>query len=125
MQDSRALILCVEDDLDTQEMLRVVLQAEGYRFNAVATCAQAMRLIREDNISAILLDNMLPDGNGIELCQQVRRFNQSVPIIFLSGSVYENERSTALDVGANAFLSKPFVLEELLGTLASYVPVAK
>jgi DNA-binding response OmpR family regulator len=124
MQDIAALVLCVEDDLDTQEMLRVILQGHGYRFRAVDNCADALRLIRDNNISAVLLDNMLPDGSGIELCRQVRQFNQSLPIIFLSGSAYENERLDAMRVGANAFLTKPFKLEELFDALAHYVPVS-
>jgi DNA-binding response OmpR family regulator len=122
MLNVAAPVLCVEDDLDTREMLKVVLQGHGYDFKAVDNCADALRLIRANNISAVLLDNLLPDGSGIELCRQVREFNQSLPIIFLSGSAYDNERDDALGVGANAFLTKPFELEELFLVLARYVP---
>jgi two-component system, OmpR family, response regulator len=122
MGDASSLILCVEDDPDTQEMLGILIEGRGYRSRAVSTCGEALRLIRENNISALLLDNLLPDGTGIELCRQVRQFNKNLPIIFLSGSAHEGERELALEAGANAFLTKPFSLDELYSILDVFCP---
>ena len=125
MDKDRKFILSVEDDPDTQEMLGLLVEQRGYNFGAVDNCADALRLIRENDPDAVLMDNMLPDGNGIELCRQVRQFNKKVPIIFLSGSSFGDEREEALQSGANAFLTKPLMLEKFFATLIEFAPVAK
>jgi len=118
-------VLCVEDDLDTQEMLRVLLQERGCRFTAVDNCEEALRLIQENHLSLVLLDNVLTDGTGIDLCRKVREFDKQLPVVFLSGSAYDEERVTALRVGANAFITKPFALDELFAVLSKYIPVCE
>ena len=125
MDKNRKFILSVEDDPDTQEMLGVLIEQHGYRFGAVNNCAEALRLIRENDPAAVLMDNLLPDGNGIELCRQVRQFNKDVPIIFLSGSGFGDEQEEPLESGANAFLAKPLALDKFFATLVEFVPRAK
>lgn len=125
MDMNRKFILSVEDDPDTQEMLGVLIEQRGYNFGAVGNCADALRLIRENDPAAVLMDNLLPDGNGIELCRQVRQFNKNVPIIFLSGSGFGDEQEEAFESGANAFLTKPLTLDKFFATLIEFAPVAK
>jgi DNA-binding response OmpR family regulator len=123
MIERSSVVLCVEDDLDTQEMLRVLICERGYGFEVAGTRADALRLIQEKEIALVLLDNMLPDGNGVELCRQVREFDKQLPIIFVSGSAHEDERLEALGSGANAFLTKPLALDKLFATLNDYAPI--
>lgn len=123
MNAIRPFILCVEDDLDTREMLKLLLEERGYAFKAVDTCADALRFMQGNKVDLLLLDNLLPDGNGIDLCQQVRRLNKHLPIVFLSGSSYGDEHEIALQMGANVFLSKPLEVQKLFDTLAQYAPV--
>ncbi|HKQ05156.1 MAG TPA: response regulator [Blastocatellia bacterium] len=123
MSSSPSIILCVEDDVDTQEMMRVMIGGWGYGFEVVGTCTDALQLIRGSKLAAVLLDNSLPDCTGIDLCRQVRQFDTRLPIIFLSGSAHDDERQLALDSGANVFLSKPFGLEALLEVLNTYAPL--
>ena len=125
MDKNRKFILSVEDDPDTQEMLGVLLKQHGYYFQAVDNCADALRVIRDSDPAAVLLDNLLPDGNGIELCRQVRQFNKKIPIIFLSGAGFGPEQEEALESGANVFLTKPLKLDNLFTTLVRYAPVAE
>jgi DNA-binding response OmpR family regulator len=117
------VILCVEDDLDTQDMLRILLNERGYEFEAASTCADALRLMREKKIALLALDNSLPDGTGVELCKRVREFDKNLPIIFVSGSAYDEERQEALKSGANAFLTKPLAFNEFFALLGNYAPV--
>jgi DNA-binding response OmpR family regulator len=117
MNDAGSFVLCVEDDPDTQEMLGVLIEQRGYRFRAVDNCAEALALLREDNFSLLLLDNQLPDGAGIDLCKEIRRFDKRLPIVFLSGATHFNAQEVALKAGANAFLSKPVALEALFSAL--------
>lgn len=123
MNQDAPVILCVEDDRDTQEMLSLLLQQQGYKVKTADNCADALRLIQENTISLVLMDNLLADGNGIDLCAQVREFNKQLPIIFLSGSVYENAHENAFKSGANAFLTKPVVLRELFAALNAFAPL--
>ncbi len=125
MGKNQKFILSVEDDPDTQEMLGVLIKQHGYHFQAVNNCADALRVIRENDPAVVLLDNLLPDGNGIELCRQVRQFNKKVPIIFLSGSGFGTEQEEALESGANVFLTKPLTLDKFFTTLVEYAPVAE
>ena len=123
MIERSSVVLCVEDDLDTQEMLRVLICERGYGFEVAGTRAEALHLIQEKEIALVLLDNMLPDGNGVELCRQVREFDKQLPIVFVSGSAHDDERLEALGSGANAFLTKPLALDKLFAMLDAYVPV--
>lgn len=125
MSSGQAFVLCVEDDPDTQEMLRVLLQERGCRFIAVDNCEEALRFIKGNRLSLVLLDNVLADGNGIDLCRQVREFDKILPVVFLSGSAYDEERATAFKVGANAFITKPFALNDLFAVLSEYIPLSE
>jgi DNA-binding response OmpR family regulator len=123
MIDRSPVILCVEDDPDTQEMLRILLKERGYQFEAASNCADALRVMREKKIALLALDNWLPDGTGIDLCKQVRKFDKNLPIIFVSGSVHDDERQEALQSGANVFLTKPLVFNEFFALIGNYAPV--
>ena len=123
MSSSSSVVLCVEDDLDTQEMMRVMLGGWGYGFEVAGTCADALQLIQQRKLAAVLLDNSLPDCTGIQLCGQVRQFDMRLPIIFLSGSAHDGERQLAMASGANAFFTKPFSMDALLNALNTYAPL--
>jgi CheY-like chemotaxis protein len=123
MSSHSLVVLCVEDDVDTQEMMSVMLTVWGYKAKVSGTGAEALQVIRETQLAAVLLDNSLPDCTGIELCGEVRRFDERLPIIFLSGSAHEEEREQALALGANAFVTKPFVMEALFDLLNTYAPL--
>ena len=123
MSSRSAVVLCVEDDVDTQEMMRVMLGGWGYDFEVAGNCKDALRAINERELAAVLLDNSLPDCTGIELCGQVRQFDTRLPIIFLSGSAHDEERQMAIACGANAFISKPFTMDALLDVLNAYAPL--
>src|ERR1044072_3781537 len=123
MADGSLVVLCVEDDFDTQEMFALLLGELGYGFEPAGTCADAMRLLREREIALVLLDNWLPDGTGLELCKQVRAFDKRLPIIFVSGAAQDDERVEALKSGANAFLTKPVAFNEFFALLKGYAPI--
>jgi len=104
-------------------MMRVMLGGWGYGFEVAGTGEDALRLINERELAAILLDNSLPDCTGIQLCGQVRQFDTRLPIIFLSGSAHDEERQLAIACGANAFISKPFAMDALFDVLKTYAPL--
>jgi DNA-binding response OmpR family regulator len=113
-------ILYIEDDNDTVEMVSLVLRAAKYHVTASDRIEQALREARNARFSLYLIDHTLTDGNGIQLCQELRQFDQETPIIFCSGYADDEHQIAARDSGAQAFLSKPFDTDQLLELIARF-----
>jgi DNA-binding response OmpR family regulator len=109
-------VLIVEDDPDLREILSYDLVREGFEVEATPLGCEALRLCRRQTPDLVLLDLMLPDTSGIEICLALRRAPQThrVPIIFLTARHSEEERIAGLEVGADDYLSKPFNMRELV-----------
>jgi DNA-binding response OmpR family regulator len=117
-------VLLVEDDNDTREMVAFGLHSEGFEVMAIGNARLARRLAREQHFDAYLLDNWLPDGSGVELCRQIRKFDRDTPLIFYSGSAELSDRQEALAAGAQAYLPKPAGIDEVIGAINGVVRVA-
>jgi DNA-binding response OmpR family regulator len=106
----------VEDDPDLREVLRYTLAGEGFNVDATAFGAEALRLCQRRPPDLVLLDLMLPDYTGIEICLALRRSapTADVPIVFLTARHSESERIRGLEVGADDYVSKPFNMRELI-----------
>lgn len=112
---NKGKILCVDDDSDTREMLTVLLGLEGYEVMATGSIAEGIRLVRKHFFDLILLDWVLRDGTGVELCQAVRSMEVTAPVLFYSGKTITNELlDEAMRAGAQGFLSKPIDVNTLL-----------
>jgi two-component system KDP operon response regulator KdpE len=105
--------LIVEDEQPMLTTLRITLSAAGYDVVCAASGREALDAIRDQTPDVVILDLGLPDMDGKEVLRQARVFT-SVPILVLSARVEENEKIAALDLGANAYLEKPFSAAELL-----------
>jgi DNA-binding response OmpR family regulator len=114
--DEMRRILVVEDDPDLRELLTFNLAREGFDIDAVERGGEALRRCRHSPPDLVLLDMMLPDCSGLEVCQALRRSPDTggVPIIFLTACRTEPERIRGLEVGADDYLSKPFNMRELI-----------
>jgi two-component system KDP operon response regulator KdpE len=106
-------ILVVDDEEQILRMLKPTLEAQGYGVTTAADGEGAMAALQAANYSVMILDLGLPDLDGKEVIQRVRRWT-SVPIIVLSARHEEAEKITALDNGATDYLEKPFAAGELL-----------
>ena len=98
-------ILCIEDDLDTCELLAILLNE--FRFGFAHTIGGALPKLEAEVHDLYILDNWLPDGSGIDLCRTIRNSFPNVPILFTSGSTKRSEIAEALDAGADKYLLKP------------------
>lgn len=107
-------ILLVEDEESLREAVKLNLEMEGYEVVATDNGKQALKLIDEQHFDLLLLDVMLPEVDGFQICEQVRLTNMKVPIIFLTAKDAAMDRITGLKKGADDYITKPFVLEELL-----------
>jgi DNA-binding response OmpR family regulator len=110
-------LLIVEDDLYLQEGLRELLQGEGYCADCAGTCREARQLFLQNSYQLIILDIMLPDGSGLDLCAEWRRSGKDTPILFLTARDEEIEVVRALDSGGDDYVTKPFRLLELLSRI--------
>jgi two-component system, OmpR family, KDP operon response regulator KdpE len=109
-------ILTVEDEQEIRRFLRVSLVNHGYRFIESATGKDGIMQAASQQPDLIILDLGLPDMDGMELIAEVRQWSR-VPIIILSARGQEHEKVTALDAGADDYLTKPFSVSELLARI--------
>jgi|SRR5215470_236669 len=109
-------ILLVEDDEDAQELVPLMLT--DYEIVIARNFTEGLRLARQMYFDLYLLDNWLPDGNGIELCQHIREFDPDTPVVFLSSVAFESDVRRALKAGAQIYLTKPANHGELQRTVA-------
>lgn len=107
-------ILLVEDEENIRDVVKLNLELEKYEVVATGNGREAIKLFHEQHFDLLLLDVMLPDVNGFQICEQVRLTNMEVPVIFLTAKETANDRITGLKMGADDYLTKPFNLEELL-----------
>ena len=111
-------ILIVDDEPALQQMLGEILTQAGYRTDSALSCAQALDRFRAAPPDAVLLDVMLPDGDGFALFGALRAV-RDVPVLFLSARDEDEARLQGLGLGADDYITKPFLPQELLLRLRS------
>lgn len=111
---ARQTILVVEDDPALALGLKDALSFEGYEALHTDSGQRGLELARTRRPDCIILDLMLPDMNGYQVCEQVRQTDGSVPIIMLTARGEESDKIRGLDAGADDYVSKPFSVGELL-----------
>lgn len=107
-------ILIVEDEIGISNFLQQGLQEEGYEVVVANNGIIALELFNLGNFDLILLDWMLPEITGIEVCKQIRLQNSLIPVIFLTAKDTVSETIEGLKAGANDYIKKPFSFDELL-----------
>lgn len=107
-------ILLVEDEKALQKIIQVNLELEGYEVTVTDNGIEALQLFNTQFFNLIILDIMLPELDGIAVCEKIRLVNQDVPILFLTARDSSEDRVLGLKKGADDYLVKPFNLEELL-----------
>lgn len=114
-------VLLVEDEVHLQEAIQLNLELEGYQVIAVKDGKTALEKALNERYNLIILDVMIPEMDGFEVCERIRLENQHVPIIFLTAKNTGQERVQGLKLGADDYLAKPFNLEELLLRASSLI----
>src|SRR5690606_26980362 len=106
-------ILVVDDEPHIVLGLQDALEFEGFRVVTASTGAEAIAMHKAERPDAVLLDLMLPDLNGYQVCQQIREMNSRVPVIMLTARAQESDKIRGLDAGADDYVTKPFSVGEL------------
>ncbi len=115
-ESPRAALMLVEDDQALRQGLCELFTREGYRVTA-ASCVQEALVSLGEDISLIVLDVTLPDGDGVALCQRWRMAGVTTPILFLTAKDEEWDVVRGLDAGGNDYVAKPFRMMELLSRI--------
>lgn len=106
-------ILLVEDEENIRDTVKLNLELEGYEVVATGNGRKAVKITKEQHFDLMVLDVMLPEINGFQICEQVRLTDRETPIIFLTAKDASQDRIQGLKKGADDYLTKPFVFEEL------------
>ena len=107
MVDASRQVLFVEDTADTRDLVEFSLQSEGFTVVTAQTADEGLSLARTKPFALILLDIGLPDKDGLELCREIRRFDQKTPILFYTAFADLLDEDESGKAGAQGFLRKP------------------
>ncbi len=114
-------ILLVEDEESMQILLSYVLKSKGFTVDLATNGNDAITLLQTTEFDLLCSDIMLPELNGIEVCAYARKKYPHLPIIVISSKSQEKEIETALKVGANDYITKPFDVDYLLQIIKKYL----
>lgn len=117
---SKPSILVIEDDQDMLTLVRAGLQREGYSIETASNMASVANAISRSNPDGILLDLVLPDGDGLKLIGEIRKMTRA-PIIVVSGKNELVDKVVGLEMGADDYVSKPFQMKELCARIKAQV----
>lgn len=107
MKVEKPRVLYIEDHEDTRELVTLLLSQKNFDVVTAATLANGVALATAEKFDLYLLDSWLPDGSGLDLCQRIRQFDKTTPILFYSAAAYASDHETALECGAQGYLVKP------------------
>ncbi len=107
-------ILVIEDDLALSAGLCFELDSNGYLTVAAYNCRKARQLLQEDQFDLAIMDVNLPDGNGFDLCREVKAIKPELPVIFLTANDLEQDVLNGFDLGAEDYITKPFNMQIFL-----------
>jgi DNA-binding response OmpR family regulator len=111
--DDKRKILVIEDEPDIVRGLKDALGFEGFEVESAATGEEGVQAARDNDPDCIVLDLMLPDANGYQVCERIRGFSSVVPIIMLTARSQEADKIRGLESGADDYMTKPFSVGEL------------
>jgi two-component system OmpR family response regulator len=117
MGPKAARLLVVDDEATIRELLSGSLRFAGYEVVAAGSGAEAVRAVAVSRPDLVLLDVMMPGGDGFEVVRRVRDTTPDVPVIFLTARDEVSDRVTGFDLGADDYVTKPFSLEEVLARI--------
>ena len=113
-------ILVIEDDLALSAGLCFELDSNGYLTVAAYNCRKARQLLQEDQFDLAIMDVNLPDGNGFDLCREVKAIKPELPVIFLTANDLEQDVLNGFDLGAEDYITKPFNMQIFSGEEARF-----
>ncbi len=116
-------ILVVDDEQDLVETIRLKLSSEGYKVEAAYTGIQALEKAKQSKPDLILLDIMMPELNGYQVCKKIKEDNtlKNIPVVMLTAKAQESDKFWGLETGADDYITKPFEFSSLLKTISKHL----
>jgi len=118
-------ILVVDDEAMIRKAIRLACEKEGYEVIEAETGSEALRKVDVSKPDLVLLDIMLPDVSGFDVCRDIRKAGIRIPIIILSAKTEEIDIVVGLEIGADDYITKPFRTRELLARIAAHLRKAR
>jgi len=115
-------ILYSEDDPVSRDIVRLLLNHEGFETVCPPTSRDVLNMAKEEEFDAYLLDSWTPEMSGLELCRRIREFDSQTPIIFFSAAATQGDKDEALAAGAQGYITKPASAEEVMDALRLVIP---
>ena len=125
MQTSKGRILCTEDDVDTRDLIDLVLTQYGFEVVCTQNPDQAITLAKTQVFDLYLMDNWMTPFSGTELTKRLREFDIQTPVLFYSGAAYEADEKAARLSGAQGYLVKPADGDDLLAEVVRLIAESK
>ena len=119
--EKQQTVLIVEDEKNLVDILRFNLQKEGYATLEAFDGVTGLRLALDENPDLILLDLMLPEMNGFEVCKLLRDKGRSTPVLIITAREEEKDKILGLDLGADDYITKPFSIRELMARVKANI----
>ncbi|QWU15404.1 DNA-binding response regulator, OmpR family, contains REC and winged-helix (wHTH) domain [Paenibacillus sophorae] len=117
---SKLQVLIVDDEWNMRNLLRIYLMKEGFQIKEASTGLEALSMVKKHSFDIILLDVMMPDMDGWQVCKAIRE-TETVPILMLTARTETKDKIHGLGIGADDYLTKPFDSEELLARMYSLI----
>lgn len=121
---ARGEVLIVDDEPGISRLISMYLEREGFQTSSVKTGAEALEAMQNGSPSLVVLDIMLPDIDGWEVCREIRR-TSDVPIIMLTAREGDEDKIVGLEIGADDYVTKPFVPRELVARVKAILRRAR
>src|SRR5262245_43717823 len=121
MAHAPASILIIDDEEIIREALEALLVVDGYKVSTAATAGQGMEILANQAVDAVLLDLMLPDKNGLEVLDDIRRLDDELPVVMITAFGTIEGAVTATKQGAFYYFTKPFKNDEVLAVLRNAI----
>jgi DNA-binding response OmpR family regulator len=118
-------ILCTEDDPDTRDLVTITLTLAGFEVTCSDNAENALNLIKTEQFDLCLIDNWMPGVSGEDLCVKIREFDSRTPILFYSGAAYPADKERARAAGAQGYLVKPVLDDELVTEVLRIIAESK
>ena len=118
-ESAKMTALIIDDDKTNRQLFARVIESYGYDVLAITSGAEAIQVLESRNVHIVLLDVMMPDENGFDICRQIKAESKTadIPVVLMTALFDPQSRSEARLAGANAFFSKPFDMDELKRTM--------
>jgi two-component system phosphate regulon response regulator PhoB len=125
---ARPVVLVMDDDRATRELVQDVLEEQGYAVESAASGATGLARLEAGGVDLVVLDKLLPDRDGLDVCRWVRAREASarahLPIILVSAAIDQDDAVTLATTGADAYVAKPFDIDALIAHVRASLPPA-